>query len=265
MDPPTETSTGYHRSSTSSDPPEERKKPEPPASPSSFSRFGNVHRNIEDDDQLDEFEMEGLIMTPLSSSINSTRTSAIGAGRSKASAAKDYLNFVSAPVMAACSLAWNPRNRARSSIALLFTAFLLMIVFTENDISAWHRTHFTDSDEKEHNSNEGSVEMYDPLAKLTPDQKHTLLTSIYGSWGFYDGSADERPEEPYMTPEFTGNIYLDLTEDKFPPESWQVDAVYVNHFLDGKVGCCFRLLSFRLLSIHLLQLITNIHRTQQLL
>jgi len=172
-------------------------------------------------------------MTPLSSSINSTRTSAIGAGRSKASAAKDYLNFVSAPVMAACSLAWNPRNRARSSIALLFTAFLLMIVFTENDISAWHRTHFTDSDEKEHNSNEGSVEMYDPLAKLTPEQKHTLLTSIYGSWGFYDGSADERPEEPYMTPEFTGNIYLDLTEDKFPPESWQVDAVYVNHFLDA--------------------------------
>ena len=36
-----------------------------------------------------------------------------------------------------------------------------------------------------------------------------------------------------MTVDNAGNPFLDLTESKFPEESWQADAVYANHFQDA--------------------------------
>ena len=103
-----------------------------------------------------------------------------------------------------------------------------MLIFTENDIGAWHRAIFSDT-----NNKFGGRGKNDPVAGLTHGQRQSLLKQIYGTWRFYDGSAEDRPEKPYMTVENAGNPYLDLEEDKFPLESWQADAVYANHFLDA--------------------------------
>ncbi len=70
------------------------------------------------------------------------------------------------------------------------------------------------------------------MDSLSPEEKRELLKSIYGSWNFYDGEAESRPIEPYATVE-DGGVYLDVPGGEFPMSSWQVDAVYVNHFLDA--------------------------------
>jgi len=164
---------------------------------------------IDDDDHLDEFEMEGLI---------ATATNVVAAAD-----IKGRLRQFTLLVAAACSLAWNPRNRNRSAIGLLFLLFLCMMALTDNDALGVFSIRS--------NGKSGR----DPLADLTPDQRLSLLKKIYGTWTFYDGSAEDRPKTPYMTVENAGNPNLDLAEDKFPLESWQADAVYANHFLDAAI------------------------------
>ncbi|KAL3797297.1 hypothetical protein ACHAWO_009070 [Cyclotella atomus] len=171
------------------------------------------------DNQVDEFEMEGLMMTSMT---NGVRRSFIGAGRNSSSSRR----VSTAAIIAMCTSAWEPRNRARSSIALLFVTLLLLIMLTRNNSSAWHKVHLSEKD------NKSKPQINDPLAQLTLEQRHKLLTRIYGYWGFYDGDAENRPQEPYMTVEQAG-AYLDMKGDDFPEDSWQVDAVYVNHFLDA--------------------------------
>ncbi|KAL7538603.1 hypothetical protein ACHAXR_008684 [Thalassiosira sp. AJA248-18] len=184
----------------------------------------SVHSGDDDDHHLDEFEMEGLVTTS-----NSRRSSfsSVGAGSISSSRTRNALLQHCAPLMAICSLAWNPQNRTRSAIGLLFFAFLCMVILTENDVSAWHRSFSSDTNRKKGGGGSG------PLSKLTLDQQQSLLKKIYGTWTFYDGSAEDRPTKPYMTVANAGNPYLDLPEDKFPEESWQADAVYANHFLDA--------------------------------
>ena len=174
------------------------------------------------DNQIDDFEMEGLIMT--SSSRQTSFSSSLGAGsvRSTTSSSSKYC----APLMAICSLAFSSRYRARSTIALLFLVFLCFIYLTKNDANAMHGAS-SDSDSHRKSGK------FDPFSELSPDQRASLLKQTYGSWRFYDGGAEDRPTTPYLTEANAGNPYLDLTEDKFPEESWQADAVYANHFLDA--------------------------------
>ena len=53
----------------------------------------------------------------------------------------------------------------------------------------------------------------------------------WGSWHFWDGEASRRPKDDF------GAQYpnRDVPGNKFPDTAWQVDAVYVNHFInDGE-------------------------------
>ena len=230
------------------DPPEEVfESPFPSPFRSKFKN--NTIRNnnyaIDDDDQLDEYELEGLMMTRFYNNNNrnndartpSSTTSRIGAGRVKSPFSQDELTILLAPVISFCHLAWDAKNRSKSAIALLFTLLLLFITLTKNDISGARAAGEGEVNKKpfhnginwKHNTKNKS----DPLSNLTPEQRHSLLVDTFGFWGFYDGSAEDRPSEPYMTVESVGNPYLDLNEENFPEESWQVDAVYVNHFLDA--------------------------------
>jgi len=61
------------------------------------------------------------------------------------------------------------------------------------------------------------------------DEKRDKLAEEYGKWGFWDGDKDMRPKANYLSkyPNF------DIPGDDFPQDSWQTDAVYVNHFLDS--------------------------------
>jgi len=60
------------------------------------------------------------------------------------------------------------------------------------------------------------------------EEERDALTEKWGHWHFWDGDADMRPKEDYL-----GKYkHKDIPGDDFPDESWQVDAVYVNHFLN---------------------------------
>jgi len=61
------------------------------------------------------------------------------------------------------------------------------------------------------------------------DDKRDKLAGEHGKWGFWDGDKEMRPKEDYRSkyPNF------DIPGDDFPQDSWQTDAVYVNHFLDS--------------------------------
>ncbi|KAL9190080.1 hypothetical protein ACHAXT_007291 [Thalassiosira profunda] len=180
------------------------------------------------DDQLDEFEMEGLMMTQSRRSSFSSVGAGSSVGAERGNSITQQLVHRCAPLMAVCSLAWDPRNRSKSAIGLMFFAFLCLIALTKNDANVSHNSLFGSSKGKD-----GRRKKNDPLAKLTESQRLSLLKEVYGTWTFYDGGAEDRPKVPYMTVENAGNPYLDLPEDKFPEESWQSDAVYANHFLDA--------------------------------
>ena len=200
------------------DPPEEMVEMPPRSSFQSSSRKS---------DHLDEFETKGLLKPGHS---RQSAFSSIGAGSSTGrlrSTAVSALQKHCAPLMMLCSLAWDPRNRARSAIALIFFAFLCAAMLTKNDVGASHNLFpFGRTNKKKSGNN-------DPFSEVSADQRLSLLKNIYGSWNFFDGSAEDRPTTPYMTVDNAGNPYLDLTEEKFPLESWQADAVYANHFLDA--------------------------------
>ena len=50
----------------------------------------------------------------------------------------------------------------------------------------------------------------------------------WGKWKFYDGGAEIRPKEDYCA----NYPNRDVPSSDFPDDSWQIDAVYVNHFLN---------------------------------
>ena len=216
MDPPEQSYSGNGAPSfnrqMSRDPPEDA-SPSPSMKPMYLK-----------DDDMDEYEMEGLMIASMGH--HGARQSSIGAGRPK-SHAKNQVSNAAVTSLAICSMMWEPRNRARSAIGVLSILLLIMIVLQKSDSTAWHKVHMSDKGAKQI-----PPAVYDPLDNLTPEQRHKLLTRIYGYWGFFDGSAEDRPEEPYMTVEKAG-MYLDMKSEDFPDESWQVDAVYVNHFLDA--------------------------------
>eukprot|EP00986_Skeletonema_menzelii_P003060 scaffold895_cov132-Skeletonema_menzelii.AAC.8 len=181
------------------------------------------------DNHLDEAELEGLVMA------NNATSSRVGS-KSK-TAAPLYLHYTRqlrqklTPVIAILSLAWTPQYRSTTCVALLFIVFLSSVILTSNEENAWHKSLLSHTSSKPKFVYKNTK--YDPFASLNSNQRHDILKSIYGFWGFFDGGADDRPKEPYMTVENAGNPFLDLTESKFPEESWQADAVYANHFQDA--------------------------------
>ena len=117
-------------------------------------------------------------------------------------------------VLASWSVAWSPRHRIKSGFCLILAAFVLLVHFGPGgDGSLLGRS-----------SSKGGGRKADPLGNLSNEQRISLLKEVYGTWTFYDGSAEDRPRTPYVTEENAGNRFLDLPEDKFPPESWQADA-----------------------------------------
>ena len=77
---------------------------------------------------------------------------------------------------------------------------------------------------------------YSVISQITPDPEHLpldeatkeALTEKWGKWHFWDGEEDNRPKDDYC-----GKYpNRDIPGDDFPEDSWQTDAVYVNHILD---------------------------------
>jgi hypothetical protein len=79
--------------------------------------------------------------------------------------------------------------------------------------------------------------VYSNFAKVKPlvdhplpdDEKKTELAEKYGVWKFWDGEEEDRPGNDYMA-EYPNR---DMPGDEMPDEIWQVDAVFVNHYLDA--------------------------------
>ena len=75
------------------------------------------------------------------------------------------------------------------------------------------------------------------IPPLEPDLEHAPITEEtfkslhdqYGGWTFWDGEEEMRPKEDYLS----AYPNKDIPGDKFPDNAWQVDAVYVNHFIDA--------------------------------
>jgi len=51
---------------------------------------------------------------------------------------------------------------------------------------------------------------------------------IYGKWSFWDGDEDMRPKTDFLS-KYPNK---DCPGDEFPDDAWQVDAVFVNHYLN---------------------------------
>ena len=60
------------------------------------------------------------------------------------------------------------------------------------------------------------------------EDKMSKLSEKWGSWHFWDGDVEMRPKEDYLS-QYPNR---DIPGDNFPSSSWQVDSVYVNHFLN---------------------------------
>jgi hypothetical protein len=60
------------------------------------------------------------------------------------------------------------------------------------------------------------------------ESKKTEMKEKWGEWHFWDGDEEMRPKEDYCG-KYTNR---DIPGDEFPDEAWQVDAVYVNHYLN---------------------------------
>lgn len=236
MDPPDESDdlkNGFElrsqHSNQSLDPPEDEYDFDQPYMKNRNSYYNNQRRSVLNgsDNHLDEAELEGLV-------IANNSTSRVG---SKSILQKDtdhctrLLRQKCAPIVGILSLAWTPQYRSRTCIALLFIAFISSVILTSDEENAWHNSLLSHTNSKSTFVYKNSK--YDPFASVNSNQRHYILKSIYGFWGFYDGSAEDRPKEPYMTVDNAGNPFLDLTESKFPEESWQADAVYANHFQDA--------------------------------
>ena len=177
----------------------------------------------DDDAVIDEYEIQGLVRPPSSSSRSSRVGGAGGAGGGGRSHIAGTTGMLFSWIIPFCSIAFDPHNRSKSAMTLIFILFLCTIMLTEIDTAAVQSI-FGRINHKSTNN---------PIALLTDEQRQWFLKSLYGSYTFYDGSAEDRPTEAYMTIENAENPYLDLPESKFPLDSWQADAVYSNHFLDA--------------------------------
>mmetsp|Transcript_15996 Transcript_15996/g.23525 ORF Transcript_15996/g.23525 Transcript_15996/m.23525 type:complete len:935 (+) Transcript_15996:62-2866(+) len=68
------------------------------------------------------------------------------------------------------------------------------------------------------------------------EAKKEELIAKWGKWGFWDGAEEIRPKEDYC-----GKYpNRDISENDFPEDAWQTDAVYVNHYLDAAANIVSR-------------------------
>jgi hypothetical protein len=83
--------------------------------------------------------------------------------------------------------------------------------------------------------------VYSNMATIVPDPEHLPIdpathdayAAKWDAWHFWDGQEEDRPTGDYAG-EFDP-IHRDIPANDLPDESWQVDAVFVNHLLnDGE-------------------------------
>jgi hypothetical protein len=70
------------------------------------------------------------------------------------------------------------------------------------------------------------------IAEASEEDKEERVETLiekWGKWHFWDGAAETRPTEDYLSM-YPNN---DCPYEGFPDESWQADAVYVNHMIDS--------------------------------
>lgn len=74
------------------------------------------------------------------------------------------------------------------------------------------------------------IATFKPLVDPPLPDKETMqeLAQKWGKWGFWDGDEDMRPKNDYLS-QYPN---MDCPGDKLPDDAWQVDAVFVNHYLN---------------------------------
>lgn len=78
----------------------------------------------------------------------------------------------------------------------------------------------------------------DPEVEPVSEEVKEQLAAKYGRWHFWDGDQEDRPENKNLCDEFPP--YCDIPGEDFPSESWQEDAVFVNHILNDADGLLSR-------------------------
>ncbi|CAB9502397.1 expressed unknown protein [Seminavis robusta] len=69
----------------------------------------------------------------------------------------------------------------------------------------------------------------DPVSIPVSEEVQKELAAKHGKWHFWDGDEENRPENKDLCDKFPA---CDVPGDDFPDESWQGDAVFVNHILN---------------------------------
>lgn len=92
-----------------------------------------------------------------------------------------------------------------------------------------------DNIEEETTKEEEDEEDEKPIEEeQTNEENEEDINSIekWGKWKFYDGGEEIRPKEDYCA----NYPNRDIPGSDFPDDSWQIDAVYVNHFLNDGIS-----------------------------
>jgi hypothetical protein len=94
----------------------------------------------------------------------------------------------------------------------------------------------TDSSASTGSSSGSDLNYYSKFATFKPlldtplpdEETSKQLTDKWGKWSFWDGDEDMRPTEEYLSK----HPHKDCPGEDLPDDSWQVDAVFVNHYLN---------------------------------
>lgn len=91
--------------------------------------------------------------------------------------------------------------------------------------------------EEENDDEDGEGWVYSKYATIVPDPEYQApdedtveaWANEWGAWHFWDGTEEVRPAGDYCAP----YPFRDVPAEDFDDESWQADAVFVNHVLDS--------------------------------
>lgn len=141
----------------------------------------------------------------------------------------------------------NCSSKMLSAASLSVLALLLVVVAWNGSTAAATPANSSSSnDDSWINSVRRKLFLYSEISKPPPDPDAILpdedtmkkLAADHGKWRFWDGEEEDRPNNDKLCDDFPP--YCDISGDDFPDDSWQADAVYVNHILNDADGLLAR-------------------------
>jgi hypothetical protein len=131
----------------------------------------------------------------------------------------------------------------KKSVSSKTAAWSTLVLLSALALVFW--TGFTNN---EHNDKQGHAQeeqgqrrrrvAYSKVSTIPPDPDSIIaneaqmkeLAAKYGHWHFWDGEEENRPDNSNLCDKFAP--HCDIPGDQFPDNSWQSDAVFVNHILN---------------------------------